>query len=42
MTRLPSQAGVPAVSPATVRRALLDRTEIAILDVRPLATQVTR
>jgi hypothetical protein len=35
MTRLPSEPGVPAVSPATVRRALLDRTEIAILDVRP-------
>jgi rhodanese-related sulfurtransferase len=35
VTRLPSEPGVPAVSPATVRRALLDRTEIAMLDVRP-------
>jgi rhodanese-related sulfurtransferase len=35
MTRLPSEPGIPAVSPASVRRALLDRTEIAILDVRP-------
>jgi rhodanese-related sulfurtransferase len=35
MTRLSSEPGIPAVSPASVRRALLDRTEIAILDGRP-------
>jgi len=35
MASTPSQPGSPATSPAAIRRALLDRTEIAILDVRP-------
>jgi len=35
VTRPPSEPGIPAVSPAAVRRALRDRTEIGLLDVRP-------
>jgi len=35
MTRPPPEPGVPAASPATVRGALLARSEIALLDVRP-------
>jgi rhodanese-related sulfurtransferase len=34
-TRPPSEPGIPAVPSAAVRRALLDRTEIGLLDVRP-------
>jgi len=35
MTRPPSEPRVPALSPVAVRRGLLDRTEIAVLDLRP-------
>ncbi len=35
MTRPPAEPGIPAVAPATVRQALRDQAEIALLDVRP-------